>query len=108
MNLHSMKFSEKKMGMKLSIIRFWFVLLMLAILSVFGMMKWTGISNDAARIDADLANKTQVNPINSRDDSHLDAGILAQIEDKNSHSKHRQDQVLHGWCQYRSQHLTSV
>jgi hypothetical protein len=102
-----MSFSRKKIGLKLGSV-FGFVLLLVAILSVFGVTKLTGMSNNAARIDADLANKARVSTINSSDNSYLHAGIIAQIEDRNSHGDHRQGKALHGWCPYRSQHLSSV
>ena len=92
MNLPDAYFCGKKIGMKPGF-RLRLILLLIAILSLFSMTKLTGMSNDAALINANLVNKSQLGAINSSDNSHAD---------------HRQNQVLHGWCQYRGQHLTSV
>jgi hypothetical protein len=86
--------------------RTWFVLLL--ILSVLGVTKMTGIIIDAAQINADLTNKVRVNTTSSSDNNYFRAVIIVHTKDRKSLSNRLHGQVLHGWCQYRSEHLTSA
>jgi hypothetical protein len=88
--------------------RTWLVLLLVLIPSVFAVTKVTGTSNDAAQINADLTNKVRVSTTSSSDNNYFRAVIVGHTEDRKSHSNRLHDQVLHGWCQYRSEHLTSL
>jgi hypothetical protein len=103
---------------------FGFLLLLALLLSFFVATKLVGVSNDVARVSADLASKAHLSTISSpargnaffsmssmgillSENKNLVAGIVAQIDEKNGNVDDRQVKGFHGSCPLRSQHLSS-
>ena len=92
-----MNIPKLKLGAKLGI-GIGLILLLVMILSIFVVTKLTGMNREAARIEADLSNKTLVSSISTavkdnaissmemllNTDSNLNAKIVKQIEDRNN------------------------
>ncbi|MBI5439545.1 MAG: MCP four helix bundle domain-containing protein, partial [Nitrosomonadales bacterium] len=108
MKISGMNFSAMKIGTKLGL-GFGFILLLVVILSTFVVAKLSGMNKDAARIDADLANKARVSTISSlakdnaissmemllSSDSGLHARIIAQTDERKKSITENMESMSH-------------